>query len=647
LWIFAATFFTGALVLDERRQRENRRECLCCLTRKQHTDDDVVFEEGNMSRFFRNYHAPAILSKPGKIIVLLFFSGLLAFGIFGAVNLSVEDTEREFVPEESYLKDYLTAFDEYFPNEGIDLYITFESGPQIFKSRQELADLATRLTGLSTEPPYIAEPVSEESYRNAMTGFRKYLVENGSSRIGNVTLGEDNWPTNEADFYTALSLYASFTGPGAMYAQDVVFSSNATLEAYRVKSEYVRLTKEDRSGKIIDDADRQIEAMEGTRELANSWTDLQPAFPYSPKFTTIEGFQVIQEELFRNVGLAIAAVAIIIFITVASPVTALLITLNVAFCLAEILGFMWALGFAIDSVSVINLVLAVGLSVDYSAHIGHSFMVKGGPDKDKRALEALADMGAAVLAGGTSTFLAVAVLLFSNSYVFFVLSRQFCLTVVLGLAHGLILLPVMLALMGPKPFSSAELYDGEEDAAKLEGKKGALGHSETVPMDQTGHANSDDDPEQGDVDAEKKPKKNKSKRKSVKSDEVIDKTAVAGEEEKKLKKKKSKTKPKSGNPQNQEEATMKKKKSKKSMEDGADGELEEVTKMKKKSQKATESNDDGAVEEEKKLKKKKSKKTIETNEDGEVVEKKSKKKKSKKKSVKSLKAEDDGTNVVG
>ena len=83
-------------------------------------------------------------------------------------------------------------------------------------------------------------------------------------------------------------------------------------------------------------------------------------------------------------------------------------------------------------------------------------MVKGGTDKNERAKEALADMGAAVLNGGISTFLAVVVLLFSSSYVFATLATQFALTVVLGLAHGLILLPVMLSICGPRPFSSAE-----------------------------------------------------------------------------------------------------------------------------------------------------------------------------------------------
>jgi Niemann-Pick C1 protein len=69
---------------------------------------------------------------------------------------------------------------------------------------------------------------------------------------------------------------------------------------------------------------------------------------------------------------------------------ALLVTFNVGFCIIEILGFMYALGIVIDSVSVINIVLAVGLSVDYSAHVGHCFMLKGGNSKDARATEALA-----------------------------------------------------------------------------------------------------------------------------------------------------------------------------------------------------------------------------------------------------------------
>jgi Niemann-Pick C1 protein len=116
----------------------------------------------------------------------------------------------------------------------------------------------------------------------------------------------------------------------------------------------------------------------------------------------------------------------------------------------------------LDSVSVINIVLAVGLSVDYSAHEAHCFMVKPGYNKNERALEALADLGAAVLSGAISTFLAVVVFLFS-SCVFRVSSKEFTLIVALGVTDGLILLPFLLSLFGPKPFSSAEKpADGAE-----------------------------------------------------------------------------------------------------------------------------------------------------------------------------------------
>jgi len=463
LWFFAATFFSGCMVLDERRQRDNRRECLCCVTRKKPLEegDEDGFEEDALSRYFRNYHAPAILSSFGKMVVILAFSGLLGYGVYGAINLPVEDTQRAFIPADSYVQDWFKSSDSYFPSSGIDLYFLFENSTEIYGARGQLANFSSRLTGLSDAAPFIAEPNLNETYQNVIDGYFEYLQTTGGE---NNILGEDGWPKNETEFTSSLKNFV--TNPlGFKYVTDVAFLDDGMIGAIRIKSQYVGLTKLSRD-KIIDDADRQIQAMDQTRELIESWKNsdlgITNIFPYSEKFISIEGFKVIREELFLNLSLSIAAVALIVFLTVASAVTALLITMSVAFCLVEILGFMYLLGIAIDSVSVINIVLAVGLSVDYSAHVGHCFMTKGGEDKNQRALEALADIGAAVLNGATSTFLAVAVLLFSSSYVFSVLSKQFALTVGLGILHGLVLLPVLLSLFGPKPFASAE--DGYIDA---------------------------------------------------------------------------------------------------------------------------------------------------------------------------------------
>lgn len=479
LWFFAATFFTACLVLDERRQRDNRRECLCCMTRRNDLkEDEVNGGEGIVSKYFRSIHAPVILSKPGKVATLMFFGGLLGFGLYGATNLAVEDSGRNFVPADSYLNDFIDVSDEYFPDQGQDLFIIFEGSDSIYESRDELSRLDERLSGKSDAAPYIAEPTSDETYRNVIAGFKLYLDSTG---VDVVDLGDDGWPRTETDFVAALKAFATPGGPGAQYSQDLSLSEDGlSLDAYQVKLEYVKLTKEHR-GEVIADADKQIDAMDATREMVSSWTDLPDSYPYSSIFLDIEGFKVIQKELFTNVALAIGAVGIIVFFTVASPLTSILITLNVAFCIIEILGFMYAIGIVIDSVSVINIVLAVGLSVDYSAHVGHCFMVKGGDDKNKRVTESLADIGSAVVSGGLSTFLAVVVLLFSTSYVFVTLSRQFALTVGLGLMHGLILLPVLLAIFGPKPFSSAET---SEASARKSDEIGPTGHASAKDSDE-------------------------------------------------------------------------------------------------------------------------------------------------------------------
>jgi len=219
------------------------------------------------------------------------------------------------------------------------------------------------------------------------------VIEGYNEYYGNLEEGSSNSITNmktEAEFVRSLYEFVYETEIGRFYVRDVRFGTNGTtLDAFQIKTQYVALTKTKKKGGsnsddvIIDDADRQIEAMDETRRMVKEdWSNDESLpsnrFVYSEKYLAIEGFKVIRRELFVNVGLAILAVTVLVLITVASPLTSFFVALSVAFCLVEILGFMYALDIAIDSVSVINLVLTVGLSVDYSAHVGHCFMTKHG-----------------------------------------------------------------------------------------------------------------------------------------------------------------------------------------------------------------------------------------------------------------------------
>ena len=58
-------------------------------------------------------------------------------------------------------------------------------------------------------------------------------------------------------------------------------------------------------------------------------------------------------------------------------------------------------------------------------------------------------MGSSVFHGGTTTFLAILVLAFSDSYYFQITFKTWFFIIVFGLANGLFLLPVFLSEFGP------------------------------------------------------------------------------------------------------------------------------------------------------------------------------------------------------
>merc|ERR1719326_2670095 len=115
----------------------------------------------------------------------------------------------------------------------------------------------------------------------------------------------------------------------------------------------------------------------------------------------------------------------------------------------DILGLMQMWGLTIDSVAIINLVLAIGLAVDYSVHVCHAFLQTPGT-RQERVDHALEEMGTAVVHGAFSTFLAVLILSVSKSYIFRIFFKQFFGICLFGAAHGLCLLPVLLSLVGPE-----------------------------------------------------------------------------------------------------------------------------------------------------------------------------------------------------
>merc|ERR1712113_254080 len=156
---------------------------------------------------------------------------------------------------------------------------------------------------------------------------------------------------------------------------------------------------------------------------------------------------VIDSELIRNLIVAFGVMCTIIALLIPKLRIALFVAVNIAMANVEVIGFSHFWGVTMNGVSTIYFLMCAGFSVDYSAHIAHAFNSAVGSSSD-RALESLTRLGPCVWHAIFSTFLAVMVLAFTNSFVFEVFFKILCLVCIIAGAHGIWLLPTMLSIVG-------------------------------------------------------------------------------------------------------------------------------------------------------------------------------------------------------
>mmetsp|Transcript_48713 Transcript_48713/g.121665 ORF Transcript_48713/g.121665 Transcript_48713/m.121665 type:complete len:1144 (-) Transcript_48713:178-3609(-) len=199
----------------------------------------------------------------------------------------------------------------------------------------------------------------------------------------------------------------------------------------------------------------EVEIMQGSRKAVSDLnSDLNPR-AYSFAWLFAEQYAVVRNEALSSIFQAIIAVGVVTIIFISHWWTGLIVVANIAMVLFDIIGVMWLWDVSINSISIVYLVLAIGLAVDYSAHIAHAFMSATGTH-DERVVTAITEMGADVAHGAMSTFLAVVVMSASKSYIFILFFRQFFAICLFGFSHGMIFLPVVLSLIGPGSSSDEE-----------------------------------------------------------------------------------------------------------------------------------------------------------------------------------------------
>jgi hypothetical protein len=140
---------------------------------------------------------------------------------------------------------------------------------------------------------------------------------------------------------------------------------------------------------------------------------------------------------------------VVCFIFIPNILCCAWVALSIVSIEAGVAGYMALWGVNLDSISMINLIMCIGFSVDFTAHICYAYMSSKGSTPEERVKESLYALGLPIIQGASSTILAVISLVLAGSYIFLVFFKMVFLVVFFGAMHGLFLLPVLLSLFGP------------------------------------------------------------------------------------------------------------------------------------------------------------------------------------------------------
>ncbi|XDV21748.1 hypothetical protein PO909_026772 [Leuciscus waleckii] len=425
-YIFNITFFGACLALNGQREKGNRHwlTCMkvpeasgngggCCVGGAYDKNTDKEFEMP-MDSFFKNYYGPFLTRVWVKALVCLIYAGYLAVSIYGCFELQEGLDLKNLAADGSYVGSYYHKEDEFFSAFGPNVMLVIKDedfqywNPTARKSLDLCLENFLNLTVADSGiPPY--------SWLSA------YI--------------ENNEMNNETQFKSNLTSFLSQSG----FNQDVNFTNNQ-IHASRMFIQTVNILT------AIDEKN-MLNAFRETAETCGKLQTPVDLIVYHPAFIYFDQYAVIITNTIQNIVVATCAMLVISLLLIPNPLCSLWVTFAIASVIVGVTGFMALWDVSLDSVSMINLVICIGFSVDFSAHISYAFVSSEKSSANEKAMDAINKLGYPIIQGAVSTIAGVVVLAAAKSYLFRTFFKIMFLVILFGAVHGIVFIPVFLTFL--------------------------------------------------------------------------------------------------------------------------------------------------------------------------------------------------------
>ncbi|KAF5024807.1 hypothetical protein F66182_3123 [Fusarium sp. NRRL 66182] len=442
-------------------------------------------EESLLQIFIKNTYAPSLLGKKVKLVVVTVFLGLFTTGVALLPRIQLGLDQRVAIPDGSYLIPYFNDLYQYLETGPPVYFVTREVDASKREQQQELCskfptcqDLSlTNTLELERQRPgvsYISSPTAswiDDFFLWLNPENKKCCVEHGQTCFAdrkpawNTTLY--GMPEDE-EFIRYLQKFLSTPtdddcplGGQAPYGQAVVLNDkSSSVKASHFRTAHTPLRSQEDF----------ISAYAAARRIASDIGERTGAdvFPYSVFYIFFDQYLSIVPLTALLLCAAVGIIFLVSAVLLGSLLTALVVSVTVVMSVVDIMGSMALFNVSLNAVSLVNLIICVGISVEFCAHIARAFMFPSRTvmesnsnafrGRDARAWTALVNVGGSVFSGITITkLLGVCVLAFTRSKIFEIYYFRVWLSLVIFAAiHALIFLPVALSIAGGQGYVDPE-----------------------------------------------------------------------------------------------------------------------------------------------------------------------------------------------
>jgi Niemann-Pick C1 protein len=170
------------------------------------------------------------------------------------------------------------------------------------------------------------------------------------------------------------------------------------------------------------------EALRSVRDFASKISERLniTVFPYSPFYIFFEQYLGILSTTVFCIFVPLGAVFGVSLLVSSSVWVAIINLVVIAAVVLNLLGLMVLWNIQLNAISLTNLMIAIGISIEFCAHITHAFTMRTGR-RSERTSKALIAVGPSIFSGMTITnLLGIAVLFFSQSRLIQVSSTISC-----------------------------------------------------------------------------------------------------------------------------------------------------------------------------------------------------------------------------